>query len=153
MRIRPIHLLAAAALFAGCGKDTLPEGVAGRYSLNTVSGERLPVWANATGVAGVGRQLRGGTLRLTEPNQLQLVLNSRLVDSEGRVTQTLSDTLRGTWRQEGEALHLNAGSAGFYYVGPAAAVASNRRIDGVLHYLAPAYTGYLDVAVGATFTR
>jgi hypothetical protein len=153
MRIRPIHLLAAAVVLAACENDTLPQGVAGRYSLDTVSGERLPVWANATGAEGVGRQLRGGTLRLAEPDRLELVLSSRLVDADGRVTQTMADTLRGTWRQEGDALYFNAGSGGLYYVGPAAAVASNRRIEGVLHYTAPAYTGYLDVAVGATFTR
>jgi hypothetical protein len=153
MRIRQISLLAAALLLAACEDPAVPEGVAGRYELNTIDGERLPAWANGTGVEGVGRELRSGTLRLREPDQLELVLKSRLVDADGDVTQTMADTLRGTWREDGGGLHLNVQGGGLYWVGPGAAVASNRRIDAVLHWMAPAYTGYASVAAAATFTR
>lgn len=153
MRIRQISLVAAALMLAACENTAVPEGVAGRYDLNSIDGERLPAWANGTGAEGVGRQLRSGTLRLREPDQLELVLQSRMVNAEGDVTQVMSDTLRGTWREEADGLHFDVQGSGLYWVGPGAAVASSRRIDAVLHWMAPAYTGYASVAAAATFTR
>jgi hypothetical protein len=153
MRIRRIAFLALAAMLAACEGSTVPDGVEGVYNLSTVDGRGLPVWANPTGVQGTGRELRGGTLRLRAPDQVELVLRSRLYDVDGAAPQNVADTLHGTYTMQGTVPVLDVQAKGFYWLEPVVRVVSGRRLDGVLHVVAPAYTGYTALLVDASFTR
>ena len=153
MYIRRILVLASALMVAACDSASEPEGVEGRYSLSTAAGGDLPIWANWNGSQGSGRQLREGTLRLREPDQLEVVLQSRMLNEQGQATMSMSDTLRGTWEVQGEQLKLTAQGAGLYAIGPAATVSSNRRINAVLYLVTPSYVGYGSIPVDVTFTR
>jgi hypothetical protein len=153
MRIRRILVLACAAMLAACESSTTPDSVEGVYDLSTFDGRNLPVWANATGVDGIGRQLRGGTLRLRAPNHLELVLRNRIHEVGGGAPQSVADTLQGTYTVQGETLSLNVQAKGMYWLESEVTLTPFRRIDGVLHLIAPVYTGYGHTRVNVSFAR
>jgi hypothetical protein len=153
MRIRRIVVLACAAMLAACEGSTTPDTVEGSYDLTVFDGRDLPVWANATGVEGIGRQLRGGTLRLRAPNQLELVLRNRIHEADDAAPQNVADTLHGTYTMEGDSLRLAVQAKGMYWLESRVTYTPFHRIDGVLHLVAPVYTGYGHTLVNVSFTR
>lgn len=156
MHIRSILLAAPLLLgLAGCLNDNgiEPVTVEGRYSISTVAGQQLPIWANWNGSTGSGRQLRSGTLTLRAPDQAELVLGSRILNEQGVTQETLSDTIRGTYQVTGGQLVLRQMYAGLFGMNEQAVIVSGKRIDGVLHLMRPAYAGYGSTPAEVSFTR
>ena len=150
LRFLTIALVAAGA--AACDNTSIPEGVAGSYTLSVVGTEDPPVWANWNGAQGGGHQLMSARLTLRDNGALEAAFRYRDVGSEGAgAEQTL--TLTGTWTEQGDRVTLQMASAGVFALEPELVVASNRRIEALVGLQLPAYVGYGWVPMPATFTR
>lgn len=150
LRLLGLLLLAGAA---ACDSTSVPEGVAGSYTLSAAGDdEDLPVWANWNGAQGGGRQLLSGRLTLRDNGGMEVVLRYRDVSEEG-VGGTQTVTLGGTWTEQGALVTLQMSGAGMIGLAPEITVASNRRLEGFVTLPYPAYIGYGWVPMPATFTR
>lgn len=109
---RTLAAAALAALIAGCTEGLGPADVAGTYDLATVSGVPVPT----TGAYPIV----GGTVTLTSFGSAERRVRYR----DGAAGPEREDAASGTFRREGQVLHLALNYGGYVWSPTAAIVGS-----------------------------